>query len=145
MELTNGMHRTFLVVEKERSFKYKKGVYLLDDDSKYFNIDAKLWQYDFHENYCLPIKRIIPITDIKKVLESANITEVEYASNPMTLERFIVARVAEGIMKGQQLDEFMRQLRLMAVIIMVTVIVHLLLFAWKSGMLQAIKIPGVTA
>ena len=141
MELVNGMHRSFLVREKKKGFKYKGGMYIFDDDSKYFNIDAKIWSFDFHESYCLPIKRNMPISDIKKVLESANISEVEYASNPMTLERFIVSRVAEGIMKGQQLDDFMKQIRLILIITMVSAVIHLFLFMSKTGMLKAVKLP----
>lgn len=141
LELINGMHKSFIVKEKDQGFKYKKGLYIFDDDSKYFNIDAKMWCFDFHESYCLPIKRVIPIGDIKKAVEAADITEVEYASNPMTLERFIISRVAEGIMKGQQIDEFMKQIRLLLVIAMVASVVHLLLFMQKSGMFAQVKLP----
>ena len=163
MELLNGMHRQFLVVEKDGGFRYRKKKYIFDNESKYFVIDSKLWSFDFHEAYVLPLKRIvrtkakpdtkpmiideeigfpikreIPISNIRKALENSNISEVEYASNPSTLERFIVARIAEGIMKGQQLDEWMKQLKLLIIIGMVAGIIHLLLFMFKTGMLQSI-------
>ena len=143
MELLNGMHRTFLIKEVNDGFSYRAKKYIFDSDNKYFNIDAKMYCYDFHESFTLPIKKKIPITDIKKTLEQSELTEVEYATNPATLERFIVARIAEGIMKGQQLDDWMKQIRVMLVVIMIAVIIHLLLFVSKSGMLQQIKIPGV--
>ena len=143
MELLNGMHRTFLIKEVNDGFSYRAKKYIFDSDNKYFNIDAKMYCYDFHESFTLPIKKKIPITDIKKTLEQSELTEVEYATNPATLERFIVARIAEGIMKGQQLDDWMKQIRVMLVVIMISVIIHLLLFVSKSGMLQQIKIPGV--
>ena len=141
MELTNGMHKSWLVIEKNRGFKYKNGLYILDEESKYFNIDAKLWSYDFHENFSLPVRRKIPVTDIKKTLESVDISEVEYATNPMTLERFVISRVAEGIMKGQQLDEFMRKLMLIMIITMLGTLIHFILFIFASGMLKNIKLP----
>ena len=145
MELMNGFHRLFVVKEKDEGFQYRGKKYLFDNEAKYYIIDSKLWCYDFHENFTLPIKRKIPLTHIKKSLEHSNISEVEYATNPATLERFTISKIAEGIMKGQAIDEFMKQIRLLLIIAMVTAVIHLALFMFKSGMLQSIKIPGVTS
>ncbi len=145
MELMNGFHRLFVVKEKDEGFQYRGKKYLFDNEAKYYIIDSKLWCYDYHENFTLPIKRKIPLTHIKKSLEHSNISEVEYATNPSTLERFTISKIAEGIMKGQAIDEFMKQIRLLLIIAMVTAVIHLALFMFKSGMLQSIKIPGVTA
>ena len=144
MELMNGFFIEFLVTEKDGGFRYRGRKYVFDNESKYYKINSKLWCFDYHENFTLPIKRKIPVTEIKKTLEQSNITEVEYATNPSTLERFIVARIAEGIMKGQQLDEFLKQIRLILIIAMVASVSHLILFMFKSGMLSSVKIPGVT-
>ncbi len=143
MELINGFHKLFLVKESDSGFKYDDKKYIFDSDSKYYIIDAKLWCYDFHESIDLPIKRIIPVTEIKRALEHSQLTEVEYATNPATLERFIVARIAEGIMKGQQLDEALRRLLLVCIIAAISSTVMLILFVVKSGMLKQIKIPGM--
>ena len=145
MELLNGFHRLFIVKEKDEGFQYRGKKYLFDNEAKYYIIDTKLWCYDFHENFTLPIKRKIPLTHIKKSLEHSNISEVEYATNPSTLERFTISKIAEGIMKGQAIDEFMKQIRLLLRIAMVTAVIHLALFMFKSEMLQSIKIPGVTS
>jgi len=145
MELLNGFHRLFIVKENDDGFNYRNKKYLFDNESKYYIIDSKLWCYDYHENFTLPVKRKIPLTAIKKTLEHSNISEVEYATNPSTLERFTISKIAEGIMKGQAIDEFMKQIRLLLIIAMVTAVIHLALFMFKSGMLQQIKIPGVTA
>ncbi len=145
MELLNGFHRLFIVKENDEGFQYRNKKYLFDNEAKYYIIDSKLWCYDYHENFTLPIKRKIPLTHIKKSLEHSNISEVEYATNPSTLERFTISKIAEGIMKGQAIDEFMKQIRLLLIIAMVTAVIHLALFMFKSGMLQSIKIPGVTS
>lgn len=145
MELLNGFHRLFIVKEEEEGFRYRNKKYLFDNEAKYYIIDSKLWCYDYHENFVLPVKRKIPLTAIKKSLEHSNISEVEYATNPSTLERFTISKIAEGIMKGQAIDEFMKQIRLILIIAMVTSVIHLALFMFKSGMLQSIKIPGVTS
>lgn len=143
MELINGFHRSFIIVEREGGFQYRGGKYLFDSDSKYYNNDAKLWCYDYHEMFALPIKRIIPVTHVQAIVESIPSSEVEYSTNPKTLERFITAKIAEGIMKGQAIDEWMKQIRVMILIALVAAIIHLILFMQKTGMLQQLsgKLP----
>lgn len=144
MELINGMHRQFLVMLKpDNSFKYRGRMYVVDDDCKYFVIDSKLWCYDFHENFTLPIKRKLPMTTVRKSIEASGVTEIEYMTNPATLERFSISKIAEGIMKGQQIDEFFKKIQMFMIITMVACLIHLILFMFKTGMLQSIKIPGV--
>lgn len=141
IELLNGMHRTFLVNEKDGSFKYKGKIYIFDTESKYYIIDSSIWSYDFHETYVLPVKREIPIDKMKKVMESAKIDDVIYASNPKTLESFINAKLGQGMMKAKALDEAIRRMNLMMMINLIATIGLLLLFAWKTGMLEQIQLP----
>ncbi len=142
MELINGMHDTFMILDKEGGFHYMKKKFIFDNDAKYYNINARLWCYDYHELFALPIKRKIPVNAIKSTLEASNISEVEYATNPTTLERFIVAKIAEGIMRGQELDEMLKRITILLVITALVSIAHMLLFAQKSGIFAQIKIPG---
>ncbi len=141
MELINGFHRTFPVVEKDGGFKFREKKYIFDDDSKYYNMDAKLYVFDFHENLVLPVKRKIPVTAIKKTIESTDEIDIEYAINPSTLQRFMTAKIAEGVMKGTMLDEFLRKLQMFIIVIMFTVIVHLALFLWASGIFENLQMP----
>ena len=142
MELNNGFHRLFIVKEKEGGFEFNGKKYIFDDEFKYFSIDAKLYCYDYHEGLAIPLKRKIPVTKIHKTLSAANL-DIEYAINPSTLQRFMTAKIAEGVMKGTQIDEFLRKLQMFLIVIMVSVIIHLALFIYASGMLQNIKIPNV--
>ena len=141
MELINGFHRSFIVIEKDNGFVFRDKKYVFDDDSKYYNMDAKLYVFDFHENIVLPIKRKIPVTAIKKTIESTEDIDIEYAINPSTLQRFMTAKIAEGVMKGTMLDEFLRKLQMFILVIMIAVLVHLALFIYGSGMLENIQIP----
>ena len=143
MELLNGFHKSFVVMESDGGFKFGKGKYLLDNESKYYNTSIKMWCYDFHQAFALPIKRSIPVTDIKKAVDFSGLTEVESATNPRTLENFVKSKIAEGLFKGGKLDEWVRQIKLMSLIILIGVIVHLLLFMQKTGMLQQLteKLP----
>lgn len=141
MELTNGFHRLFTIKENDEGFIFRGKKYLFDDDSKYYNLDTKLYTFDYHEQITLPFKRKIPVTEIKKTIESTEGIDVEYAINPSTLQRFMTAKIAEGVMKGTQLDEFMKKLNTFIIVIMVAVLVHLALFLYASGILQNVKLP----
>lgn len=141
IELFNGFFRSMLVKEKDNGFKYKNKQFIFDNELKYYNIDAKLYCYDYHENFALPVKRNIPITKVKKILDASGVSEVEYASNPSTLEQFVVSKIAEGIMKGQQLDEWMKQIRVLLIVVVIAVVIHLLLFVQASGVLKSINLP----
>jgi hypothetical protein len=157
IELENGFHITLMVTEKDNGFKWKGKKYVFDEDLKYYNLSAKMWCYDYHENFTLPVKISqkmnykeevnlpidgkIPVNEIKKLLEESKISEVEYMANPTVLQRYTISKMAEGIMKGQQIDAFFKQIRLLIIITAVASIIHLFLFAQKSGMLAQIKMP----
>lgn len=138
MELVNGFHISMLAVEKEGGFTYRKKQFIFDGDSKYYNMSSKLWCYDFHESFSLPIKRILPVVDIRKTVEAAGVSEVEYATNPSTLGQFVTAKIAEGIMKGQALDEAIRRLLWITIVGAGASIILLLLFAQKTGMFDQV-------
>lgn len=143
MQHINGIHSTFLVrPHKDHSFRYNQKRYVLDETSKYYHQTTKHWAYDFHESFVLPIKRDIPLTKIKDTLiESCD--DIRYSSDPNTLDEFIIAKIAEGVMRGQRIDEFFKQIRMMVVITMISSIIMLLLFVFKTGMLSGVKIPGL--
>ena len=143
MELTNGFHRLFVVKEKEDGFVFRGKKYVFDDDSKYYNLDTKLYTFDYHEQIALPFKRKVPVTEIKKTIESTEGIDIEYAINPSTLQRFMTAKIAEGVMKGTQLDEFMKKMQMFLIVTMVAVLVHLAIFLYASGILQNLKVPGI--
>lgn len=143
MELSNGFHRLFAVKEKEDGFVFRSKKYIFDDDSKYYNMDTKLYTFDYHEQIALPFKRKIPVTEIKKTIESTEGIDIEYAINPSTLQRFMTAKIAEGVMKGTQMDEFLKKQQTFIIVIMVATLVHLALFLYASGILQNLKVSGL--
>ena len=143
MELRNGMHRTFMIKTSQNSFKFMKGLYLIDTNLKYYKIDSKIWCLDYHQDLTIPVQRKIPIGDIKKAIENSGICEVESATNPALLQSFVKAEVSEGVMKGAPIDEAIKKLTLLLAITAIASIAHLLIFMFKTGMLNSVKIPGM--
>lgn len=144
MELSNGFHKTFLVKSDGESFRYKKTTYVIDNDSKYYILDCKIWALDYREGFTLPIKRIVPLTLIKTTMSASGLNDqLEYATNPRSLDNYIKGRIIQGIIAGQQLDAMLKKMFTILIVVMIIVIIHLLLFAQGSGMLENLRIPGV--
>ena len=144
MELNNGMWTTFIVQEKDNGFTFRGKKYQFDDALKYYHIPSGLYTFNFHEGLAIPIIAKFDLNEINKAITGSGITEIEYMTNPSTLERFTVSKIAEGIMKGQQLDAFFRQIRLLVIINLLIGALNLILFVSKTGMLKSIKIPGLS-
>jgi len=141
MEMTNGFHRTFLIRNREGQFKYRNRTYIIDNDLKYFNLDSKLYQLDYHENLTIPVKRIIPVKQIMESIKATKIVPMQ-STNPANIEKFILSKVLESLMKGGQFIESLRKFSFYLIIIMSIAVIHFLLFVYGSGMLKDFKVPG---
>lgn len=143
MELRNGMFTSFMIRTKDTSFEYAGGTYLIDNELKYYHLDAGLYALDYHQDFALPIRKTIPLNEISKAVSASGVSDVEVSTNPIVLRKFIESKLAEGIMKSQQIDEYLRQMKMLIIITMVASVAMVLLFIAKTGMLQGIRIPGI--
>lgn len=126
MEMSNGHHDYFSVDSEEPYFTYKNGNYILGDvasDARYFVITSDAWCLDYHQECCLPIKRKIPLTAIKKAFESISDNDIINALNPFGLRRFLENQVIEAIFKGNELNNKLSMLIFIAVATLIGVVV----------------------
>jgi len=100
MELRSGRHYTFTIPVSDDGFKFQDARYIYDDDAKYYNINFNMWCLDYHQDIALPLKRKIPVNEIRNELDKEQTVEVEYSINPVTLERYVTSNLAEGIMNS---------------------------------------------
>lgn len=140
MELANGDHTTFTAYPDKESFVWEKKTYVVIAEYKYYNHDAQLFCLDYHENFTLPIKRSIPIDMIRKSVEGSGITDIENATNPSTLKRFIESEIIEKVMKGQALEDALTMLKFLGIATVIGVYLHLVIYVIKSGMLSSIRL-----
>lgn len=137
MEMNNGQFKEFCVVEDEKDgFKYKGKKYIFDLDARYYVIDSNIWAYDFHESLTLPVKRTIPVNRIKSLMEHSDITEVENAINPVTLERFIKSEIAQGILQGASIGKLFKVMLIILFIIVFLSAIDFIVGLWDSGIIQ---------
>lgn len=138
MALNNGKHISFLAKEEKRVFYFRKKAYVFDVDSKYENLDAGFWCFDFHEDISLPIKRVYNVVALKKAVSNLEV-DVRNAINPQNLKEVLDSKLVESVIRGAGFSDVLRRIVIICVIILVAVVIHLLLFAWKTGMLSKLK------
>lgn len=138
MELNSGVHKTFLqILDRDGSFKFQKKRYLYDTECRYWNQDLQMYCIDYHEEFTIPIKRIIHVDNIKKNIRDSY-PEISQAVNPMTIDNFTKSKIAEGIMKGQEISEYLRKYGLLITFILIIVLSHFLIWAYRTGMFSQI-------
>jgi len=138
LEFLNGDFGTIFVPATHEGFTYNHGLYLFDDDLKYYNFSLKCYCYDFHEGFCLPIKRRFDITSLNRAIRNSDF-EIELSTNPSVLQTFEESKMAKWVMKAQELFEEMRKWKTWIVICTIICITHFILFCFKSGIFKEIE------
>ena len=135
MELSNGEVMPFVIKILDGGFIFNKGFYLIDEKAKYYDNNAKLWCFDYHEELCFPVVKRINIGDIKNSIYQSGDVELETAINPVSLQKFMESNVIQKILAGAELEDSMRKMKMYMIITMVISGVTLLLAVNSSGLI----------
>lgn len=142
MELRNGDHTSFIRIPKTNSFKFEGGTYIIDPSYKYYHIASKTYALDYHQDCCIPIDRSVKIKAVKEAID--NKSEISLALNPRVLKEFVDSKVAEGVMRGQQIEEYIRKYVFWGVVGTIASVCTFLLLLYTSGVLDSLsKTVGV--
>ncbi|GAG26207.1 unnamed protein product, partial [marine sediment metagenome] len=133
MELRNGFHRLFMVSIKGNKFKYDNGTYVIDDEFKYYDLGARTYCLDYHQDLSFPIRRKIDINKIKALVSQEGITDVDTAINPLTLKQFIESEVIQKVMRGADMDQVFKFLKAVLIYVAIITTTMLLLYIQSSG------------
>lgn len=164
METFSGSFREILMPEQGGSVHFRQGEYILDSSLKYYIEDAKLWAYDFHEGISLPLKKKVQLSEtaaaivkeieeqsrkglsprvnaneIKDLVESSNVVDVETSLNPSVLQRFTDSKVIEQILQGAVLGRIFKIMLYIVIAVGVLQIAIFLMQLYQSGALDQLK------
>lgn len=144
MELRNGMHKSFLILSTQDKFYFMEGRYIIDDDLKYYNISCGCYALDYHQDFAMPVRRKISPNTLKSAMKEVqgDDMKIDNATNPSTLDRFIESEMAKKVMEGQELATMLKRLFAVGLITMFAVVIHMIVFMKKTGMLDNVKLPG---
>jgi len=142
MELRNGNYTLLNISTNHDFFEYDDGIYIVDDDAKYYMQSAQKWCLDYHQDFTLPIKRRIKVNQILKDISDTGILEVDKATNPLLIKRFIEKEVIQQAIKGAgKLQEELNLIKLLVVVTCILTLVSTIIIIKGSGMLSQIKLP----
>ena len=135
MELSNGEMFPFCIKLTNGGFVFDDGWYIIDEKYKYYDNNAKLWCFDFHEELCFPVDKKIKITQLKNKIYEDGDVELETAINPKSLQKFMESTVIQKLLAGAEMEDSMRRMKMYMIITLVIVGVNLLLMINHSGLL----------
>jgi len=142
MFLKNGQRLSFITKTKRGSFNWNDGEYIIDESLKYYDVNARMYALDYHEDISIPFSFKINPNTVKELIESKGITDVDAAINPSTLRRFIVSEVIQKVLKGAELDEVFKFLKIMVTVCAILSFIAVMLLLRAGGFFS--KIPGVS-
>jgi len=135
MELSNGEVMPFCIKLHNGGFVFDNGWYIIDEKYKYFDNNAKLWCFDFHEELCFPVNKKINLGNVKKAIYEDGDVELETAINPKSLQKFMESTVIQKLLAGAEMEDSMRRMKMYMIITMIITGVTLLLTINSSGLL----------
>jgi hypothetical protein len=133
MQLTTGQHLQFMVRVRDGGFVFSGGFYIVDDQMKYYNMSAKLWAYDYHEELTFPITRKINVNELKESLLQSDDVQLETAINPVSLQKFLESSIIQKLLAGQELDAAMALMKLLMIVSLIINIVTLVVSLKAAG------------
>ena len=135
MELSNGEMMPFVTKLKEGGFLFDNGWYIIDEKYKYYDNNANLWCFDYHEELCFPVGKRINIGKMKKNIYESDAVELETAINPKSLQKFMESTVIQKLLAGAEMEDSMKKMKMYMIIVLVITAVSLLLQINSSGLL----------
>jgi len=132
MHLRNGKYDMFTVATDVQSFSYKGGDYLIDPDMIREDIHTGLNTLYYHQDCTAPFKITFNIDELRNMLDGTD-SGVEKAINPFSLKSFIHSQVIEKVMKGQELSDDMRFIKMITVINLLVTAAVGVMFAKTMG------------
>lgn len=135
MELSNGEVFPFCIRLTNGGFVFDEGWYIIDEKYKYYDNNAGLWCFDYHEELCFPVDKKINLGEMKKIIYEDGDVELETAINPKSLQKFMESTVIQKLLAGAEMEDSMRKMKMYMIITMVITAVTLLLVLNMSGLL----------
>lgn len=128
-ELRNGMFASVYVKLSKEWFDYEDGRYIIDDDLKYYSVSSKCYMLDYHQDCAIPLRRRFNVNLVKEQLANSNNDEIqtETAINPTSLKIFMESDIIQKIMKGAEMEQWIKFIKLMLIVIVVICAVILLI------------------
>lgn len=136
MELNSGDEWTAWIIEEDGGFLYKGMWYHFDPDLKIYNQTQRHFHYYFHESLSIPVQHRVRANDVRDGVAGSSGHDVALALNPAVLRSVLQSDIAQKIVKGQAMEDEMKVIKRILIIIGIVTVIHALLFLQDSGILS---------
>lgn len=134
MQLRNGKYDMFTIATTHNYFSYKRGMYYVDPDMVREDSHTGLNSLYYHQDCSVPFKLTFDLDKLRETVRNED-TSVEKALNPNNLKGFINSQVIEKVLKGQELTDDMRFIKMMIVIVLLGIALIGFMIARSMGWL----------
>lgn len=107
MQLENGKHISFIRPIDSGKFSIFGDTYIVDLKCAYFSLSAGMFCLDYHQSFCIPVKRVWPAAGLKESIEKSGIIDCPAATNPSNITRFLESNIVEQIFQGAALGKML--------------------------------------
>jgi hypothetical protein len=114
-QLRNGKYDMFTIATNKPYFIYREGEYYIDSDLVREDVNTGLNVLYYHQDCSMPFKITFNLDELLTDVKNENIG-VEKAINPYSLKNFINSQVIEKVLKGQELTDDMKFLKMLVII-----------------------------
>ena len=110
MELRSGKHVTMVVSGKQPTFDFQGGLYMIHESAKYYNASVGMYCLDYHQDIDLPLKKEVPVDEIKKMVEMVNGADMILGIDPYVIKQYQKSEYVKNILSGHEMSSFFRKL-----------------------------------
>lgn len=128
----NGTLSHYKINIKHHKFKRGGMTYIVDEDRKIWSNSKKMFMFRYHEGFALPYDINISASEMKKNIPEGE-HQISTAYNPSVLTDILKFEYAKGVIQGAEVHAFIKRSFLLMVIILLFVVAHLGIAAYKLG------------
>jgi hypothetical protein len=137
MQMRNGKLFMFRISTWKNYFEKFGGIYYLDVDMSREETHSGLNCLYFHQDISTPFKINFDLDTIHKLVKKSeredNEQSIDKALNPTSLKGFINSQVIEKVLKGQELSDEMRFIKILIVINLILTVLGLIIMGKSLG------------
>lgn len=133
MHLRNDKYDFFYVATNNAYFEYKEGLYHIDPDMVREDTHSKLSTLYYNQDISTPFKINFDLDELHTQIQKEGDVTVDKALNPFSLKAFINSQVIEKVLKGQELSDELKLIKILIIILLLLTVIGLIMTARANG------------
>jgi len=134
MKLRSGQYEVFTASSKTKTFVKDNSMYYIDSDMARRDSTSKLDVYFYHQDIATPFLIDYDLEALNKKLDSSD-KNIKKSLNPTSLKEFINSNIIEKILRGAELSNDLKFLKMLVIINLIITFICCALIAKSTGLI----------